>query len=112
MGNVQEKLHHRALVLRTLGHPVRLRIAAGLAKRCACVKDIWEFLNMPQAVVSQHLKVMKDHGLVDSRRDGAKVCYSLRKGIMEDLVRSLQLDDLCDEATAHGGLLSAGEIER
>jgi ArsR family transcriptional regulator len=109
MSDIQKKLNHKALLLRTLGHPVRLRIAAGLAKRCACVKEIWEVLGMPQAVVSQHLKVMKDHGIVDARRDGAKVCYSLKSGLLEDLVHSLQLDDLCSEATTGKALLAAGE---
>ena len=111
MSEIQKKLNQRALLLRTLGHPVRLRIAVGLAKRCACVKEIWEFLDMPQAVVSQHLKVMKDHGLVDSRRDGVKVCYSLKKGMLEDLVQSLKLDDICGEALTRKPLLVGGEGE-
>ncbi|BBA68941.1 MULTISPECIES: ArsR/SmtB family transcription factor [Geobacter] len=78
-----------AQLLRILGHPVRLRIAAGLARECACVKDIWECLGMPQAVVSQHLKVMREHGVLEARREGARVCYSLREGAPAQVVRAL-----------------------
>jgi ArsR family transcriptional regulator len=88
----QHDLTSTALLLRALGHPVRLRIVAGLAGRCSCVKEIWERLGMPQAVVSQHLKVMKESGLVEARREGVKVCYSLRKGVMTDVVRALGLE--------------------
>lgn len=82
-------LEERALLLRTLGHPVRLRIVAGLAGKCACVKDIWECLRLPQAVVSQHLKVMKENGILDAKRDGVRVCYSLKNEMLAELVTLL-----------------------
>jgi len=84
-------LEEKALLLRTLGHPVRLRIAAGLAGRCACVREIWECLEMPQAVVSQHLKVMKESGILEARREGTRVCYSLKSQALADLVKVLGL---------------------
>lgn len=87
----EDKLQKRAILLKTLGHPVRLRIVSGLAGGCACVKEIWECLGLPQAVVSQHLKVMKESGILDAKRDGAKVCYSLKNPMLADLVRVLEL---------------------
>ncbi len=84
-------LEEKALLLRTLGHPVRLRIVAGLARKCACVKEIWECLDMPQAVISQHLKVMKDCGILCARREGNKVCYSLDSRMLVELVEVLRL---------------------
>lgn len=90
--DMEKKLKEVALMLKTLGHPVRLRIAAGLVYNdCACVKEIWECLEMPQAIVSQHLKVMKQSGVLVSRRDGAKVCYSLKSDMIIDLVKVLQI---------------------
>lgn len=86
---MNREVEHIALLLRILGHPVRLQIAAGLATGCACVKDIWECLGMPQAVVSQHLKVMKDHGVLVARREGVRVCYSLKEGPVTDIVKAL-----------------------
>lgn len=89
---MEKHLAENALLLKTLGHPVRLRIAAGLAdNKCACVKEIWECLEMPQAIVSQHLKVMKQNGVLVSRRDGAKMCYSLKTEMIKQLVMLLQI---------------------
>lgn len=81
----------RARLLRILGHPVRLRIVTELAGERACVKQIWERLDMPQAVVSQHLKVLKNNGLLTSRREGTKVCYALRDDSLTELVKLLGL---------------------
>ncbi|HTG83032.1 MAG TPA: metalloregulator ArsR/SmtB family transcription factor [Geobacteraceae bacterium] len=86
---MKTNLEEKALLLRTLGHPVRLKIVAGLTGRCACVKEIWECLEMPQAVVSQHLKVMKENGILAARREGAKVCYSLKDDALAEVVRAL-----------------------
>ena len=86
-----EALQRKALLLKTLGHPVRLRIVGGLAGGCACVKEIWECLGLPQAVVSQHLKVMKESGILDARREGARVCYSLKEEMLAELVRVLEI---------------------
>ena len=89
---MENKLKEISLLLKTLGHPVRLRIVAGLANsKCSCVKEIWECLEMPQAIVSQHLKVMKQNGVLVARRDGAKVCYSLRSDLIAQLVKLLQI---------------------
>ncbi|HEY6007635.1 MAG TPA: metalloregulator ArsR/SmtB family transcription factor [Geobacteraceae bacterium] len=74
---METSLEDKAQQLRTLGHSARLRIAVGLAGRCACVKEIQECLGLPQAVVSQHLKVMKAAGILTAHRQGNRVCYSL-----------------------------------
>lgn len=89
IGRPEMDLEEKALLLRTLGHPVRLKIVAGLAGKCACVKEIWECLRLPQAIVSQHLKVMKKNGILDAKRDGVRVCYSLKNEMMAELVTVL-----------------------
>ncbi len=85
--NLQEK----AEILRTIGHPLRLKIMARLADRCCCVRDLWECLHLPQAIVSQHLRILKDRGVVVANRDGVRVCYSLRDDLMKNLVKILIL---------------------
>jgi len=95
---METNLEEKALLLRTLGHPVRLRIAAGLAGHCACVREIWECLGMPQAVVSQHLKVMRESGILVARREGARVCYSLRDETLAALVAAIGLTPGLDRA--------------
>ena len=67
-----------AAKLKALGHPVRLGIALRLAEEggtCAC--DFAEIFSISQPAVSQHLKVLREAGLVQTRRDGTQILYSL-----------------------------------
>jgi ArsR family transcriptional regulator, arsenate/arsenite/antimonite-responsive transcriptional repressor len=64
--------------LKALGHPVRLGIALRLAKEggtCAC--DFAEIFGVSQPTVSQHLKVLREAGLVRTQREGTQIYYSL-----------------------------------
>ena len=64
--------------LKALGHPVRLAIVRALAERsCCCCADVCGRLPLAQSTVSQHLKVLKDAGLVTFRRDGVRSAYVL-----------------------------------
>lgn len=64
-----------AEILKVLGHPVRLKIVAGLTTQTCNVKKIWECLELPQATVSQHLALLKNKGIIAGRRDGVEVFY-------------------------------------
>jgi DNA-binding transcriptional ArsR family regulator len=66
-----------AEVLKVLGHPVRLKIVAGLCTKECNVKYIWECLGLPQATVSQHLALLKNKGIISGARDGVEVHYSV-----------------------------------
>lgn len=64
--------------LKALGHPVRLGIALRLASEggtCAC--DFADIFGVSQPTVSQHLKVLREAGLVQTRREGTQIYYSL-----------------------------------
>jgi DNA-binding transcriptional ArsR family regulator len=64
--------------LKALGHPVRLAIVRALAEQsCCCCSDVCNRLPLAQSTVSQHLKVLKDAGLVSFRRDGVRSAYVL-----------------------------------
>lgn len=79
-------MRHAAARLKALGHPVRLGIAQRLAaepETCAC--DFAEFFEISQPAVSQHLKVLRDAGLVKTRRQGTQICYSLDPAAVRDL---------------------------
>ncbi|MFA5877471.1 MAG: metalloregulator ArsR/SmtB family transcription factor [Candidatus Paceibacterota bacterium] len=66
--------HH----MRTAGDERRLRIICHLMKRKQlCVSDIASDFGMSVAAVSHHLQVMTKEGLVDSLRDGKRICYRL-----------------------------------
>jgi DNA-binding transcriptional ArsR family regulator len=66
-----------AEILKVLGHPVRLKIVAGLCSKECNVKYIWECLGLPQATVSQHLALLKNKGIIAGKRDGVEVHYSV-----------------------------------
>lgn len=74
-------LESEAAALRALAHPVRLGIMQLLAETpetCAC--DFTEFFGVAQPTISQHLKVLREAGLVRTRRRGTQICYSIEVG--------------------------------
>jgi len=88
--------------LKALAHPARLRILEVLAARGTCVCGaIVEILPLAQATVSQHLKVLKEAGLLRGRVDGPRSCYCLDPAALAALRRLLdtRLGDL--ERAAH-----------
>ena len=67
-----------AVQLKALGHPARLAIIDVLAARGTCVcGEIVGVLPLAQATVSQHLKVLKEAGLLCGTVDGPRSCYCL-----------------------------------
>jgi ArsR family transcriptional regulator len=67
-----------AAVLRALAHPVRLgimRFIAASPETCAC--DFAKMFGVAQPTASQHLKVLREAGLVTTRRRGTQICYSV-----------------------------------
>jgi DNA-binding transcriptional ArsR family regulator len=67
-----------ALLAKALGHPARLAILRVLATRQTCVcGEIVEVLPLAQATVSQHLKVLREAGLIHGETDGPRSCYCL-----------------------------------
>lgn len=66
-----------AEICKVLGHPVRLKIVAGLCSQECNVKHIWECLGLPQATVSQHLALLKNKGIIEGKREGVEVHYSV-----------------------------------
>jgi len=63
---------------KALGHPARVKILRILVRKNACIcGDIVDELPLAQSTVSQHLKVLKDAGLVRGDVDGPRVCYCI-----------------------------------
>ena len=63
---------------KAIGHPARVQILRILARKTACVcGDIVDVLPLAQSTVSQHLKVLKDAGLIRGEVDGPRVCYCI-----------------------------------
>ena len=65
--------------LKIVAEENRLKILCMLRVGEKCVCDIWQFLDLPQNLASHHLKVLKDFGLVEDRKEGLRVYYSINK---------------------------------
>lgn len=71
---------------KALAHPVRVRILRLLIRRnvCICGEIVGE-TDLAQSTVSQHLKVMKDAGLIQGEVDGPRVCYCVAPRVLRRL---------------------------
>lgn len=77
-----------ASILAALGNPFRVRIALALGEQEACVCHLEKLLQKRQAYISQHLMVLREAGLLETRRDGKYIYYRLASSSVLDLVRS------------------------
>jgi DNA-binding transcriptional ArsR family regulator len=69
-----------AAIARALGHPARIVILRELAKRNTCVcGEIVHRIPLAQATVSQHLKELKEVGLISGEVDGPRSCYCINR---------------------------------
>jgi ArsR family transcriptional regulator, arsenate/arsenite/antimonite-responsive transcriptional repressor len=67
-----------ALLAKAVGHPARVQILRLLVRREACIcGDIVDELPLAQSTVSQHLKVLKEAGLIRGDVDGPRICYCI-----------------------------------
>jgi DNA-binding transcriptional ArsR family regulator len=66
-----------ARLLKILGHPVRLKIVCGLMGDPAGLSRIARSLEMPVSTVAQHLAVLRTGGILEERRKGVEVIFSV-----------------------------------
>jgi len=101
---VAAELHElHARVCKAIADPKRLLIINELRERELSVGDLCEALDLTQSNASQHLAILRDRGVVTTRREGTSVIYALRgtKVIQAvDLLREFLAEDLVD----HGRL--------
>jgi ArsR family transcriptional regulator, arsenate/arsenite/antimonite-responsive transcriptional repressor len=83
-----ETLQERANLFKALAHPARLQILQFLAETKTCISgDISEELPLSRTTVNQHLKELKDVGLIKGETEGAKVNYCLN----ETAIRKMEI---------------------
>ncbi len=77
---------------KALAHPVRVRILKLLIERRSCVcGEIVEVLPLAQSTVSEHLRILKQSGLIQGEVEGPRVCYCVN-GLVLDQFRQLIQD--------------------
>lgn len=73
-----EEQNHLAIMLKALAHPARIAILEHIIKANACIcGDLVNELGLAQATISQHLKELKNAGLIQGTIEGVSVCYCI-----------------------------------
>ncbi|MCW2259541.1 MULTISPECIES: ArsR/SmtB family transcription factor [Sphingobacterium] len=73
-----EQQNHIANIAKALGHPARIAIIEYLLKVNACIcSDIVDELPLAQSTISQHLKELKNAGLIKGNIEGTSICYCI-----------------------------------
>lgn len=84
----EKKARELAEIAKAVAHPLRLRILACLGERgIRSVTDLSERLGASQAIVSQHLRILRGQRLVTNVRDGKTVHYGLSRECLKELVQ-------------------------
>jgi len=79
-----------ASVARALAHPARVRIVELLAAETECRgADVFSELPLAQSTISEHLRILKDAGLITSRPVGTGMVYCLVPGAFDDLIKTV-----------------------
>jgi ArsR family transcriptional regulator, virulence genes transcriptional regulator len=78
-----------AELLKSLAHPARLLVACRLVEGEASVSELQSLGSLSMSALSQHLAVMRDAGLVQTRRESQTIYYSLSKGPVWGVMQAL-----------------------
>lgn len=72
-----DALMRAAAVIRSLGHPLRLRLLEAIETGDRSVSELQDYSGATQSEVSRQLAVLRGHGIVTARRDGKFMLYSI-----------------------------------
>lgn len=90
MDNDFNKYNEIAEMLKVLAHPVRICIVKGLLDNGECnVSHMQSCLNTPQSTISQHLQKLRTAGIIEGRRSGLEVYYTVCNEKVADLMNVL-----------------------
>lgn len=73
----QEHIETAARALKAISHPLRLKILCVVGGQEVCVQDIVEAVGTSQSNISQHLAILRDKGVLNTRKDANRVYYRI-----------------------------------
>ncbi|MCD6114974.1 winged helix-turn-helix transcriptional regulator [bacterium] len=85
----ERKLRQVLDFLKIISEENRIKILRLLERDEKCVCEIWQYLKLPQNLVSHHLKVLKDFDLISSRKEGVKIFYKINKKVVKKYLNLL-----------------------
>ncbi len=74
----------RAKIMKAMAHPVRLMIVEFLQKREHSFSEIFDLFQLDKSTVSKHLLVLKEAGIISSKKEGAEMIYKLEVPCVTD----------------------------
>jgi predicted transcriptional regulator len=87
-----EEQNRLATILKALGHPARIAILQHIIKQNACIcNDLVNELGLAQATISQHLKELKNIGIIKGNIEGTSVCYCINEVTWKEIKTELSL---------------------
>lgn len=77
---ISDRQKQLALIAKALGHPIRVYVVEFLSKQTCCYSgDLSELLPIAKSTLSQHLKELKNAGLIQGEIEGTKIKYCLNQ---------------------------------
>ena len=73
-------------IFKALGHPIRMKIVRNLRSGPLCVCVLNENVDFSQSNLSQHLKILKDAGILRSEKEGLKIMYMIKDEEVKNLL--------------------------
>ena len=89
LGSMRDSAERASDMLKLLGHPHRLMVLCQLKMGEKSVSDLSEIVGVAQSPLSQHLARMRYEDVVETRREGQTVYYSLKDGEASRLIEAL-----------------------
>jgi predicted transcriptional regulator len=87
-----EEQNKLAVMLKAIAHPARIAILQQIIKANACIcGDLVEELGLAQATISQHLKELKNAGIIQGTIEGVSICYCINPEVWKNLGEELLL---------------------
>jgi len=85
-----DKLQFSSELLRALAHPLRLKILEFIDKHQVInVNKIYNSLSLEQSITSQHLRILRSSGVVNTERDGKYVHYSINYKLVDNAMKAV-----------------------
>ncbi|MBN1523289.1 MAG: helix-turn-helix transcriptional regulator [Spirochaetales bacterium] len=106
----EEILNLFAQKLKVCGHPMRLQLLIAIAQgESSCVTELWRCLGQSQPVVSQHLAVLKDQNIVDSKIEKNKRIYTIVDPFIREIISLMLKDELLKDKELPGSKIPCNE---
>ncbi len=82
-----------SILFKALSHRARLMLLKNLMERECCVGEIQKCLALSQPNVSQHLRILKEAGIIVGKREKNKICYSISDDRIKKILKVLEIGE-------------------